>query len=211
MPPIHTVADVGLSPPVHAILTDKQVDTNITTYSRPLKTYVNLMQTFPSIISDWKTRLVIQMAQVTLSEPFTKDHLPLATTMFHCDACHTNLSCPRFLVHQCPAPYNARWYRMDPVQCPSQCPAWNSSGDIKSKRDIHQAVIDIVYILGLDPRVVTAEDMTTRNSILQCLDSRASRQGRMTMIWSRAVWAYIYGIFAKIVTDFFFCSVKDWP
>ena len=208
MPPIHNVADVGLSPPVHAILISRLIPTlQLTRDLWKHKSDANL----PFRHLRLENPADRPDGAGYTSRTFHKGSSSLATTMFHCDACHTNLSCPRFLVHQCPAPYNARWYRMDPVQCPSQCPAWNSSGDIKSKRDIHQAVIDIVYILGLDPRVVTAEDMTTRNSILQCLDSRASRQGRMTMIWSRAVWAYIYGIFAKIVTDFFFCSVKDWP
>ena len=37
-------------------------------------------------------------------------------------------------------------------------------GNIKFDRDVHQAVIDIISILGLDPKTVTAEDMSVRNS-----------------------------------------------
>ena len=33
-----------------------------------------------------------------------------------------------------------------------QCPAWNSSGNIKFNRNVHQAAIDTIDILGLDPK-----------------------------------------------------------
>jgi len=135
----------------------------------------------PSIFSDWTSRLddeLIRMVQVELSEPFTKDHLLLATTVFHCDACHIDLFYPGVLVHQCSFVYQRSL---------SQCPTWNSSGNIKFDRDVHQAAIDIINILGLNPKTVTSKDMTVRNSVLQCLDCRTSRLGRMTMIWSRAI------------------------
>jgi hypothetical protein len=178
---IPTVADVALSPPVHAIIADERTDFVVT---RQTFEDVNLMETLPSIFSDWKIRLddeLIRMVQVKLSEPFTKDQLLLATTVFYCDACHVDLFYPQVLVHRCPTPF-----RIDVVNC-LECPAWNSSGNIKFNRNVHQAAIDIIDMLGLDPKVVTAEDMTVRNSVLQCLDCRATRQGRMTMVWSRAV------------------------
>ena len=178
---IPTVKDVALSPPVHAIITDERTDFEVTQ-----QTFedINLMQTLPSIFSDWKIRLddeLVRMVQVGLSEPFTKDQLLLATTVFYCGACHIDLFYPQVLVHRCPTPFKAIV-----VNC-LECPAWNSSGNIKFARYGHQAAIDIINILGLDPKTVTAEDMSVRNSVLQCLDCRATRQGRMTMIWSLAV------------------------
>jgi len=110
------------------------------------------VQTFPSIVSDWKTRLedeLIQMVQVSLSEPFTKGHLPLATTIFYCSACHIKLFYPQVLVHQCST--------LERKVDPAQCLAWNSFGNIKFRRDIHQAAIDIVDLFGLDPKVTTAD------------------------------------------------------
>jgi hypothetical protein len=177
---VPNIADVALSPPVHAILTDKRNDFIVT---RETFENINLMQTFPSIVSDWKIRLddeLTRMVQVKLSEPFTKDQLMLATTVFHCDACHMDLFYPQVLVHRCSSPFGIN---VDPLKCP----AWNSSGNIKFDRNVRQAAIDIIDVLGLDPKVVTAEDMTVKNSVLQCLDCRATRQGRITMIWSRAV------------------------
>ena len=179
---IPNIADVGLSPLVHAILTDERTDFIVT---RQTFENINLMQTFPSIFSDWKNRLddeLVRMVQVKLPEPFTKDQLQLATTVFCCDACHVDLFYPQVLVHQC----SQLSYRMS-LQYPLKCPAWNSSGNIKFDRDVHQAAIDIIDILGLDPKAVTTEDMIIRNSVLQCLSCRTARQGRMTMIWSRAV------------------------
>jgi hypothetical protein len=179
---IPNIADVALSPPVHAILTDERTDFKVT---RQTFEDINLMQTLPSIVSDWKIRLddeLIRMAQLKLSEPFTKNHLLLATTVFYCDACHIELFYPRVLVHQCSSPNG------NVVVDPLQCPAWNSSGNIKFDRDVHQAAIDIINTLGLDTKVVTAEDMTVKNSVMQCLDCRATRHGRLTIIWSRAVW-----------------------
>ena len=175
------LADVGLSPPVHAILTDERTDFIVT---RQTFENINLMQTFPSIFSDWKNRLddeLVRMVQVKLSEPFTKDQLLLATTVFYCGACDVDLFYPQVLVHKC------TWPHMTSLDNSLKYPAWNSSGSIKFDRDIHQAAIDIINILGLDPKAVTAEDMTTRDSVLQCLDCRKTRQGRMTMIWLRAV------------------------
>ena len=171
---IPTVADIALSPSVHAIIVDERTDFIVT---RQTFEDINLMQTFPSIFSDWKIRLddeLIRMVQVKLSEPFTKDQLLLATTVFYCDACLVELFYPQVLVHRCPSHFRA-------------IPAWNSSGNIKFDRNVHQAAIDIINILGLDPKAVTAEDMTVSNRVLQCLDCRATRQGRITMIWSRAV------------------------
>ena len=178
---IPTIADVALSPLVHTIITDERTDFVVT---RETFEGINLMQTLPTIFSDWKIRLddeLIRMVQVGLSEPFTKDQLLLATTVFYCDACHVDLFYPRVLVHRCQTPFRAVV-----VNC-LKCPAWNSSGNIKFDRDVHQAAIDIINILGLDPKAVTAEDMNARNSVLQCLDCRTTRLGRMTMIWSRAV------------------------
>ena len=178
---IPTIADVALSPPVQAIITDERTDFIVT---RQTFENINLMQTLPSIFSDWKIRLddeLIRMVQVELSKPFTKDQLLLATTVFYCVACHIDLFYPQVLVHRCPSPF-----RIVVVNC-LECPAWNSSRNIKFDRNVHQAAIDIIDILGLDPKAVTAEDMAVRNSVLQCLDCRATRQGRMTMIWSRAV------------------------
>jgi hypothetical protein len=169
---IPTVADVALSPPVHAIITDERTDFIVT---RQTFEDINLMETLPSIFSDWKIRLddeLIRMVQVELSEPFTKDQLLLATTVFYCEACHINLFYPRVLVHRCSS---------------GIFHAWNSSGNIKFDRDVYQAAIDIINILGLDPKTVTAEDMTARNSVVQCLNCGTARLGRMTMIWSRAV------------------------
>jgi len=189
-----TIADVALFPPVHAILTDERADFNVT---RETFEKINLMQTLPSIISDWKTRLedeLIKMMQVTLSGPFTKDHLLLATTVFRCDACHINLFYPQVLVHHCVTP-RSEWQKVDPTKCL----AWNSSGSIKFNRDVHQAAIDIVNILGLDPKVVTTENMASRISVLQCLDCRKTRQGRMTMVWSHAVWPYLTKFLTKII------------
>ena len=54
---------------------------------------------------------------------------------------------PQVLVHQCLPPYNT----------------------IEFDRNVHQATIDIIDILGLDPKVVTFEDM--------CLD--CVREGRL--------------------------------
>jgi hypothetical protein len=51
---IPTVADVALSPPVHAIITDERPDFIIT---RQTFEDINLMETLPSIISDWTIRL----------------------------------------------------------------------------------------------------------------------------------------------------------
>ena len=167
---IPNIADVALSPPVHAILTNERTDFIVT---RQTFEGINL----PSIFSDWKIRLddeLIRMVQGKLSKPFTKDQLLLATTVFYCDACHIVLFYPQVLVHQCSSP--------DGI-----IPAWNSSGNIKFDRDGHQAAIDIIHILGLDPMAVTAEDMTVRNSELQCLDCMTYRRGSMTMIWSHAV------------------------
>jgi hypothetical protein len=172
---IPNIADVALSPPVHAIITDERTDFIVT---RQTFEDINLMQTLPSIFSDWKIRLddeLVRMVQVELSEPFTKDQLLLATTVFYCDACHTNLFYPRVLVHRCS--YVPPWKFV----------RWNSSGNIIFDQDVHQAVIDIINILGLDPKTVAAEDMTVRNSVLQCLDCGTAGLGRMTMIWSRAV------------------------
>ena len=73
---IPMVADVGLSPSVHAIITDEQT-------------------------IDWKVRLddkLARMVQAKLSEPFTKDRLLLAITVFYCDACN------QVLVHTCSRP-----------------------------------------------------------------------------------------------------------
>ena len=174
---IPTIADVALSPPVHAIIADERTDFTVT---RQTFESINLMQILPSIVSDWKIRLddeLVWMVQVELSEPFTKDQLLLATTVFYCDACDMDLSYSQVLVHKCSS------YHRNPLQCP----AWNSSGSIKFNRNVHQAAIGIIDILGLDPKTVTAEDMTVSNRVLQCLDCRATHQGRMTMIWSRAV------------------------
>ena len=178
---IPTVADVAISPPVHAIITDERNDFVVT---RQTFEDINLMQILPSIISEWKVRLddeLVRMVQVQLSEPFTKDQLLLATTVFYCDACRMDLFYPQVLVHICSSPNGIN------VLNPLPCPAWNSSGNIRFDRNVHQAAIDIIDILGLDPKTVTAEDMTMRNRVLQCLDCRATRQGRMTMIWSRVV------------------------
>jgi hypothetical protein len=180
---IPTVADVALSPSVHAIITDERTDFIVT---RQTFEDISLMQSLPSIFSDWRIRLddeLIRMVQlqVELPEPFSKDQLLLATTVFYCDACHTNLFYPRVLVHRCAKPFK------DVVVNCLECPAWNSCGNIKFDRNVHQAAVDIIEILGLDPKTVTAEDMTVRNSVLHCLDCRTTRQGRMTMIWSRAV------------------------
>ena len=175
---IPTVADIALSPSVYAIIVDERTDFIVT---RQTFEDINLMQTFPSIFSDWRIRLdneLIGMVQVKISEPFTKDQLLLATTVFYCDTCHIDLFYPHVLIHRCPS--SIATYRLG-------YPAWNSSGNIKFDRNAHQAAIDIIDILGLDPKVVTAEDMTVSNRVLQCLDCRATRQGRMTMIWSRAV------------------------
>jgi hypothetical protein len=168
------IGDVALYPPVQAILTDERPDFIV---NRQTFEDINLKQTLPSIVSDWKIRLddeLIQMAQLKLSEPFTKDHLLLATTVFYCSACAIDLFYPQVLVHMCPSSHIERT-------------AWNSSGNIKFYRDVHQAAIDVIHILGLDPKTVTAEEMSVKNSVLQCLDCRATRQGRMTMNWSRAV------------------------
>ena len=65
---IPTVADVGLSPSVHAIITDEQTIVTWQTFED-----INLMQTLPSIVSDWKVRLddkLARMVQAKLSEPF---------------------------------------------------------------------------------------------------------------------------------------------
>ena len=178
---IPNIADIALSPPVHSILTDERTDFIVT---RQTFENINLMQILPSIVSDWKIRLdneLIRMVQAKLSEPFEKDQLLLATTVFYCGTCHMDLFYPQVLVHQCASPY------MTTIVDPSQCSAWNSSGNIKFDQDIHKAAIDIIDILGLDPKTVTAGDMTNRNSVLQCLDCRKTRQGRITMIWSRAV------------------------
>ena len=83
---------------------------------------------------------------------------------------------PQVLVHKCSTLYRSNL----PL-------AWNSSGSIIFDRNVHQAAIDVIDILGLDPKSVTAEDMIASNRVLQCLDCRATRQGRMTMIWSKAV------------------------
>jgi hypothetical protein len=176
---IPNIADVALFPPVHAILTDERDDFIVT---RQTFEDLNLVETLPSIISGWKIRLddeLVRMVQDKLSEPFTKDQLLLATTVFYCDACHGDLFYPQVLVHQCPSPYTG-WNSL-------QCPSWNSSGHIKFDRGVHQVAIDIINVLGLDPKVVTAEDMTIRNTVLQCLDCGTARHGRMTMNWSRAV------------------------
>ena len=178
---IPTVADIALSPSVHAIITDERTDFIVT---RQTFEDINFMQTLPSIFSDWKIRLddeLTRMVQVELSEPFTKDQLLLATTVFYCDACHIDLFYPQVLVHRCPKP--SGFIVMNGLEYPG----WNSSGNIKFDRNIYQAAVDIIEILGFDPKAVTAKDMTVRNSVLQCLECRATRQGRMTMIWSRAV------------------------
>jgi hypothetical protein len=141
------------------------------------------MQALPSIFSDWKVRLddeLVRMVQVGLSEkPFTKDQLLLATTVFYCNACRLDLFYPQVLVHKC----STSRFHGDPPQYL----VWNSSGSITFQTHVHQAAIDIINILGLDPKAVTAEDMIVSNRVLQCLDCRATRQGMMTMIWSGAV------------------------
>ena len=178
---IPNIADVALFPPLRAILTDERNDFRVT---RQTFVNINLMRTLPSIVSEWRLRLddqLIRMVQVKISEPFTKDQLLLATTVFYCDTCHIDLFYPQVLIHQCSPPCK------NIVVNPLQCPTWNSSENIKFDRNVHQAAIDIIDILGLDPKFVTAEDMAVRNSVLQCLDCRATRQGRKTMIWSRAV------------------------
>ena len=175
---IPNIADIALSPPIRSILTDRRINFIVT---RQTFENINFMQLLPSIVSDWKIRLddeLIRMVQVKFLEPFTKDQLPLATTVFYCDACDMDLFYPQVLVHHCSSPYKLH---------PFQCPVWNTSGSIKFNRDVHQAAIEIISILGLDPKAVTAEDMGTRYSVLQCLNCRTTRQGRMTMIWSRAV------------------------
>ena len=94
--PIPMVADVGLSPSVHAIITDEQ-----TIVIRQTFEDINLTQTLPSIVSDWKVRLddkLVRMVQAKLSEPFTKDRLLLPITVFYCDACN------QVLVHTCSRP-----------------------------------------------------------------------------------------------------------
>ena len=202
---IPTVADIALSPLVHAVIVDERTDFIVT---RQTFKDINLMQTFPSIFSDWKIRLdneLIRMVKVKLSEPFTKDQLLLATTVFYCDACHIILFYPQVLIHRCPRVnclgyptwnysenikfdenlHRAAIYITDISGLDSK--AWNSSGNIQFDRYVHQAAIDIINILGLDPKVVTAEDMTVSNRVLQCLDCKATCQGRITMIWSRAV------------------------
>jgi len=178
---IPTIAHVALSPSVHAVITDERTDFIDT---RQAFEDINLMQTLPSIFSDWKIRLddeLIRMVQVDLSEPFTKDQLLLATTVFYCDSCHIDLFYPQVLVHRCPRPFKAIV-----VNC-LECRPWNFSRNIKFYPHVHQAAVDIIDILGLDPKTVTAKDMMVRNSVLQCLDCRATRQGRMTMIWSRGI------------------------
>ena len=165
---IPNIADIALFPPVHSILTDERTTLIV---NRQTFEDLNFMQKLPSIVSDWKIRLddeLIRMAQIKLSEPFTKDQLLLATTIFYCDACHMDLFYPQVLVHPCSSP-------------------WNSSGNIKFNRDVHHAAIDIINVLGLDPKTVTVDDMTIRNSVLQCLNCRTTRLGRMTMFWSRVV------------------------
>ena len=179
---IPTLADVALSPSVDAIIKDERPDFIVT---RQTFGDINLMQTLPSIFSEWKIRLddeLVRMVQVELSEPFTKDQLLLATTVFYCGTCHIDLFYPRVLIHRCPTP---KGIVVNSLKCPAS--AWNSSRNIKFDRNIHQAAIDIIDILGLDPKTVTAEDMTVKNSVLQCLDCMATPLGRMTMIWCRAV------------------------
>ena len=144
---------------------------------------MNFIQALPSIVSDWKVRLddkLVLMVQAKISEPFTKDQLLLATTVFYCGACHMELFYPQVLVHQCSSSYQKT------VESPLRCRAWNSSRNIKFSRNVHQAAIDIIDILGLDPKSVTADDMTVKNRKLQCLDCRTCREGRMTMIWNQA-------------------------
>lgn len=182
------IADLALSPPINAVLTDKRTDFNVTweTFKN-----INLVQILPSVISDWKTRLegeLVQMMKVKLSKPITKDHLLLATTIFYCDKCNMNLFYPRVLVHRCSTPYMAWPAEMEPANCP----AWNSSKSIMFNLNVHLAAVDIIHILGLDPKVTTAEDMAARNSVLQCMDCRKTRQGRQTMVWSRAVWGHTF-------------------
>ena len=176
---IPTIADVALYPPVHSIITNERTNFIVT---RQTFEDINLMQTLPSIISDWKVRLddeLVQMVQLELSEPFTKDQLLLATTVFYCDVCEVELFYPRVLVHEC----SRTTYQSNPLHYP----AWNSSGNILFDRDVQQAAIDIVDILGFDPKAVTSEEMIVSNRVLQCLECRVTRQRRMTMIWSRAV------------------------
>ena len=176
---IPTIADIALSPSINPIITDERTDFIVT---RQTFEDINLMQTLPSIFSDWKIRLddeLVRMVQVELSEPFTKDQLLLATTVFYCDTCRINLFYPRVLVHECSTTYRRN---------PSQCPAWNSSGNIKFNQDVRQGLIDIIDVLGFDPKTVTAKDMMLKNCVLQCLDCRTTRLGRMTMIWNQAVW-----------------------
>ena len=158
---IPTIADIALSPLINPIITDERTDFKVT---RQTFEDLNLMQILPSIFSDWKIRLddeLVRMVQVELSEPFTKDQLLLATTVFYCDTCRINLFYPRVLVHECSSTYQRN---------PFECPAWNSSGNIKFNRDLHQATIDIIDILGLNPKVVTFEDMTDSNIVPQCLN-----------------------------------------
>ena len=138
------------------------------------------MQTLPSIVSDWKVRLddeLVGMVQVKLSQNISFCLLPLSFTV---TLATMDLFYPKVLVQTCSS------NRIN-VRDPLQCPAWNSSGNIKFDRNVHQAAIDIIDILGLDPKTVTAKDKTVRNRVVQCLDCRTTRPGEMTMIWSRAV------------------------
>ena len=198
---IPTIADVALSPSVHAIVTDERTDFIVT---RQTFEDINLMQNLPSIVSDWKVRLddeLVQMVQVKLSETFTKDHLLLATTVFYCNACQIDLFYPQVLVHKCLSLYKSS---------SSRYLVWNSSGNIKFNQNVHQSAIDIIDVLGLDPKAVTAEDMIVSNRVLQCLDCRTTRQGRMTMIWSKAVWKQIFrkrSLLNFLIYLFLVCSV----
>ena len=92
---IPNIADIVLSPQVYRITRGQSRYRPIV--DRQTFEVINLMKTFPSTVSDWKFRLddkLVRMIQVKLSEPFTKDQLPLATIVFYCDPCRIILFYP---------------------------------------------------------------------------------------------------------------------
>jgi hypothetical protein len=169
------------------------------------ETFKQVVDRLPRLVIEWRSAKDEELVRIInndtaldgsqsdqLQPENDRTQLELATTLFQCKICYTQISYPRILVHSCMRtlrhsyrdyddPQSILWRNM--VEEP-----WNLGGGrvgISGKGKLAARLV--LESCGLDPGTTTANDMDDLDARFECLRCHNEIRGRSFMGWRAAV------------------------
>lgn len=202
-------ADVCIMPEFRSIIWDTPIDTKVDE-----KAFAHGIGRLPQLVEEWRSAKDAELLSILNSaaspkpnaessgKPKDQEHeiaidrtqLDLAVTQFQCKLGGHTISYPRILIHSCTHSLLPDWRvpsPRDPCRAMWQSlkeEPWNHDGDrVGIDQRIKPHLTKLIECCGLDPNVVTNDQMDELDARFECISCLYPASGRLAMGWRMAV------------------------